>query len=296
MIINILGRPGPKSIAGKKKSSMNAVKSGAFAKNKILPHESEQEYNRVRRELVRSFQPTSAAEKLLIEQMVEALWAAERFRLRLLYKQEVIFKELSPSQLARMIDVHDMMIDHAPEYLLHTNTKFSKKELKPFVPAWSEFVHFVNNAQGARNYDSVHNSYQLLYQNLDEYMKREHGKTLLMSHQKNIELEYQQDPHLFLRYMYEFGAWIYYRLHFEQLKPKIRVAMSMWFFLERQTKRESDIQDEGVLRELRRYQSLQDSYLRLKKSLDEHRKLLGDEPDVEEISNESTINSIETSA
>ncbi len=296
MLINILGKPGPRSIEGKKKSSMNAVKSGAFAKSKILPHECEQEYDRLRRELTKSFKPSCAAEKILIEQMVEALWSVERFKLRLTYKRENIFKELTPRHLAMLIPVPEMMIEYAPDYLLHTNTKFPAKEIRALFPAWKEYVHFVKNALGARNYDMVYQRYVVLYQKLDEYMRQEHERPLLMTHQKNIELEFQQQPELFLQFMHEFGAWMYYRINFQELKPKIRVAMSMWFYLERNGNKEAGLQDEGVLRELKRYLSLQEAYLNLQKSLNQSQLARMTISAPREISNEPTINSIETSA
>lgn len=43
------GQTGPKSIAGKRKSSMNALKSGLFAKTIVLPFEDERAYARHRK-------------------------------------------------------------------------------------------------------------------------------------------------------------------------------------------------------------------------------------------------------
>ncbi len=39
------------------------------------------------------------------------------------------------------------------------------------------------------------------------------------------------------------------------MRPAIRVAMSSWFFLQRIERRESDLQDEMVIKEIQRYQS-----------------------------------------
>ena len=103
MEINILGRTGPKSMAGKAISSMNAVKHGAYSQTRLLPHECEDEYKRIKRELTKSFKPSCSAERRQIQEMLDALWSVERFRLRLMYRQEVIFKELKPNQLAEMI-------------------------------------------------------------------------------------------------------------------------------------------------------------------------------------------------
>ncbi len=53
----------------------------------------------------------------------------------------------------------------------------------------------------------------------------------------------------------EYAAHLYYKINFDTLRPAIRVAMSSWFFLQRIERRESDLQDEMVLKEIQRYQS-----------------------------------------
>ena len=276
MEINILGRTGPKSIAGKAISSMNAVKHGAYSKTRLLPHECEDEYKRLKRELIKSFKPTCTAERIQVQDMVDALWSVERYRLRLSYKQEVIFKDLRPQQLAEMIGVTECFRKYAPEYLLQPNTKFSSKEVKEFEAPWREYIHLLRNSQGIKNYNMVFNHYTVLFEKLDAHMREIHRLPLIMHHGKAIELEFQQKPSLFVQFLDEFAAHMYYQLNFEKFRPKIRVAMSTWFFLERMSKRENDFYDEGILRELRRYQSLQDSYLKLQRSLD-HRKMVLDE-------------------
>lgn len=274
MEINILGRTGPKSIPGKANSSMNAVKHGAHAKTRILPHECADEYKRVKRELIRSHKPRCFAEHNQIQEMVDALWSIERFRLRLLYKQEVIFRELTPRQLAEMIGAKEFFWGYAPEYLKEPNTKISSKEVKSLIPAWKEYLHLIKNSRGIQNFNMVFNQYLVLFQALDAHMKKNHGVTLIMSHGKAIELEFQQKPSLLLEFMDEYAAHIYYMINFDAFRPKIRVAMSTWFFLQRIGKKESDFHDEAILREVRRYQSLQDSYLKLQKSLDEHDRVM----------------------
>jgi hypothetical protein len=57
MSINILGRTGPKSLPGKYRSSLNALKHGGYAKTKILPFEDEAEYNKLRKDVYKALQP-----------------------------------------------------------------------------------------------------------------------------------------------------------------------------------------------------------------------------------------------
>lgn len=50
--------------------------------------------------------------------------------------------------------------------------------------------------------------------------------------------------------------------------------MSTWFFLQRRDKRESDYQDDLVIKELNRFKSLLDSFLKLRKHTDERSRIL----------------------
>jgi hypothetical protein len=74
MTIHILGRTGPKSIPGKIRSSMNALKHGGYAKTKILPFEDEDEYNRVRKDVYKALTPDDFIQRNIANQIVDSLW------------------------------------------------------------------------------------------------------------------------------------------------------------------------------------------------------------------------------
>jgi hypothetical protein len=194
MDIQILGRGGPRSNKGKAISSMNAVKHGAYAKTRILPHESEDEYKRIVRELIKSFKPRYPVEKQQVYEMANTLWSVERHRLKLMYRQEAIFKELTPRQLAEMVGAYEPFWEHAPEWLKQPNTKFSAKELKLIKDPWRDYLHLIRNSQGIKNYNVVFVTYQKLFESMHPYLKENHGLTLIMSHGKALELQWQQNP------------------------------------------------------------------------------------------------------
>ena len=60
MIKSYQGQTGPKSILGKKNSSMNALKTGLFAKSTILPFEDEAQYKKHIKQVVISLSPENA--------------------------------------------------------------------------------------------------------------------------------------------------------------------------------------------------------------------------------------------
>jgi hypothetical protein len=70
--------PGPTSVLGKARSSMNALKTGVFAKHLLLPDDNAEEFGRLRLELYGEWQPTGPTEKSLVERLVALLWRQQR--------------------------------------------------------------------------------------------------------------------------------------------------------------------------------------------------------------------------
>jgi hypothetical protein len=69
---------GPKTEAGRKASSMNAVTHGLHSKGVILPNESREQYQEMLDAYIRQFHPEGPAEFDLIEEMVAAKWRQRR--------------------------------------------------------------------------------------------------------------------------------------------------------------------------------------------------------------------------
>src|SRR6266404_5687430 len=66
--------PGPKTERGKSTSSMNALKTGAFAKSALLRDEDPRELSRLRRELYEEWRPVGPTEKWHLERLVTLAW------------------------------------------------------------------------------------------------------------------------------------------------------------------------------------------------------------------------------
>ncbi len=69
---------GPKTEAGRKKSSMNAVKHGLYAESVVLDMESPEEHQEMLDAYIQQFQPDGQVEFDLIEEMVAAKWRQRR--------------------------------------------------------------------------------------------------------------------------------------------------------------------------------------------------------------------------
>jgi hypothetical protein len=123
MSINILVRTGPKSVPGKYRSNLNALKHGGYAKTKILPFEDEAKYNKHRRNVIKALQPRDIIQKNLAIQVADRLWRIERLELKYSFRIDEKIGELKPNMLAAIIDADERFVPFAPDYLLTPNHK-----------------------------------------------------------------------------------------------------------------------------------------------------------------------------
>ena len=270
MTIHILGQTGPKSIPGKIRSSMNALKHGGYAKTKILPFEDEDEYNKLRKDVYKALKPDDFIQKNTANQIVDSLWKIERLELRFACKREERLKELKPEMVAALIDVDDRYVPYAPDYLVTPNHKIAKKDIQDADIAVYQYDLFLKNAKGMSNYNGVWRQYPELFKGAHIWSENSVSVPLFMSHGKDLSIEWQQQPNVLLKLLEQFAAHLYYRANFMKLKPQIRLMMASWLFIQKVEMRDSDIHDELLMRERRSYQSLLDSYVKVRKSQDDH--------------------------
>jgi len=273
MGIHILGQTGPRSIKGKAISSMNALKSGAYAKTKVLPHEDADERKKLEREMQKAMKPKGIVEEDMVDQMVDCLWTAERFKLRLVLKQANIFAQLMPSTLAELIEVPTDYRPFAPDYLKETNTRFSKADVTLANQRYQLYEHLCKHSKGIQNYQMVFVRYKDLFQGVHEFIGDGYQHVLIMETGAGLSIAWQQNPRKLEEVLLKYAASLWYMIHFDELRPHIRHWMANWFFLDRQSRKESDYQDELVHRELNRYRTLLDSFLKFRKSQLDHAKL-----------------------
>ncbi len=267
MDINILGREGRRQLRYKSDSSLNAVKHGAYSKTQILPHEDAGERKRLAREIYKALKPQGAVEESIADQMIDSLWSSERFKLRVAMRQENIFTQLAPTALAELIDVPEGYRPYAPDYLKEPNTKFPKKELKLPWQRYRLYLDLCKNSKGIANYQTVFARYQVLFEGVHEFIGNSYGTPFLLSTGAGLEIAWQQRPKTVEEVLLEYAASLWYMIKFDELRPHIRHWMASWFFLDRMGKKDSDYQDDMVVKELNRYKSLLDTFLKLRKSL-----------------------------
>jgi len=78
--INAESCTGPKTGAGKERSSQNALKHGLFSRRVVLPHESQDEYEGRLAELTAHYQPVGVQEATIVREIADNRWKLERAR------------------------------------------------------------------------------------------------------------------------------------------------------------------------------------------------------------------------
>jgi hypothetical protein len=71
---------GPRTLDGKQRCSMNALKHGLSARTVVLNHEDESGYHEVRGSLHRQYQPATPQECMLVDQLASSWWRTIRAR------------------------------------------------------------------------------------------------------------------------------------------------------------------------------------------------------------------------
>jgi len=99
----IRGSTGPRSEAGKQRSSQNAIKSGIFSRATLLKGESRADYQFLLEGLWEARQPKGRLEELLVEKLASILWRYQR----LLKAEGAEFRENSESVDFLRQDVSD---------------------------------------------------------------------------------------------------------------------------------------------------------------------------------------------
>ena len=260
------GPTGPRSIEGKRISSMNALKNGVFAKTPVLPFEDDRTYERHVKKMFASLDPQDALQEQLAQQIADSLWRGNRQEVRAVIHRDEVFKDLTPQVMASMLELDAEQTEHAPAFLVTPNHRFGKAVLQDARKLLTKYDHLMANAKGIANYEMVWRNYAELFGALNHWIGDRVSPPLMMANNQGINIAWQQSPKKVEQYLRRFGVHLWYVVHFEELRPHIRTWSAVWYFLK--GKHSKDVQqcDEAVMKERRICQSLLDTYYKMRKS------------------------------
>lgn len=118
MKIRSKGRTGPASIPGKKRSSMNALKHGAYSQAVVMPSEDFKDYERKVRAYQRSLKVTTELGKDLARLTVDHYWVAKRMKMQLAITQKEYYSAVNPIDFAKYLGIPNHLAQKAPSFLV----------------------------------------------------------------------------------------------------------------------------------------------------------------------------------
>jgi len=263
------GQTGPKSIAGKRKSSMNALKEGLFARTPVLPFEDEAQYRRHIKAVMASLAPEDAVQVNLAQQIADSMWRGQRQEYRAALQRDETFKALTPAIMAELLKLEGRLAKYPPRFLVTPNFKITRKEAKEYAQLNQQFEHFLANVKGVPNYNMVWRQYPVFFQHLELWM-RSIDPPLFMNNRQGLDIHWQNHPRKLEGHIEEFGVRCWYLANFDELRPQIRNWMGIWFFLKGRECEKVERFDDRMLQERRTCQGLLDCYFRMRKSQNDH--------------------------
>jgi hypothetical protein len=102
---------GPRTESGKQRSSLNALHHGLTAASPVLPSEDRAAYENLHRQFLNEYQPATATETQLVQELVDTSWRLNR--IPLLEAQVLARAANPPSEQARIdfdiVDAHRLL-------------------------------------------------------------------------------------------------------------------------------------------------------------------------------------------
>lgn len=260
------GQTGPKTSAGKNRSKFNALKTGMHAKSKTLPYEDRQEYERHMQSVMSGLDPQDLLQANLAQQIGDSLWRGNRQEIRASLHREHIFNALTPKMMAKLLGIEGDRQECAPGFLVDPNHRFGRAALKLHRDLYSHFQHWESNSKGVANYQMVWRQHGDLFIHLGSWMKSQIKPDLLMANGQGLNLAWQQHPRELEKYLIAYGHYLWYVVHFEEMRNSIRTWMATWYFVNNRHAEDTDHFDEIMIKERRVCQGLLDSYFKCRKS------------------------------
>lgn len=262
------GQTGPKSIAGKRRSRFNALKSGRYAKSQLLPFEDAKQYSRHCKEIYKALDPVNYIEAQLADDYAKYTWRIQRHETRNSYEREKILEKLTPAMAADFIGVTGTRAGNAPEFLVNLSYRIPASERQRAQIALNQYEHLMTNAKGIQNFNLVWRQYKELFEALAIWIDARSSKVPLFSPTgQGLSIAWQQQPAKLLEYLGVVSDELYYIANWDQFRPQIRVWMEAYYFLQRQEQYHLT-QDEHLLIKERNYANgVLDRLMRLRKGL-----------------------------
>ena len=173
------GQTGPRSIKGKAKSSMNALKHGAYSKAVVLPSEDANDYERKVRAYQRSLKMTSELGKDLARLTVDHYWVAQRMKTQLSITQKKYYPSIEAIEFAKYLGLPQAIAQKAPAYLVNPSHQIPR-DVREYAFMICEQIQFIKQClPWQHSYQEFCDQFPELKSVLDAYLDAQQLTPLL---------------------------------------------------------------------------------------------------------------------
>lgn len=264
---NTKRKSGPKSMAGKAISNMNAIKHGGYSKKRLLPFEDAKAYQTHYDEVISDLDPNNSLQHVAASQYADALWRVERMQVREKLTGEEMMSKVTPQIVAEQLGFEGRKRELAPDYLVDINYEIPADEMEGLEDFFKERYYLLQNCKGMANFNMVWRQFPVLFTHLARYIAEfEDMKPLFMASGEGLDIAWQQNPKQLLDTLEDLFYIYEYRADFEAMKPDIQTILLHWYYTSRSEVQRIDEMSTTQIRLIKECHYLLAQYWKLGKS------------------------------
>ncbi len=213
---------GPQTEEGKKATSRNALKTGAYSSLIILPGESEDDFRALEEQFIHDFAPRDIAEAAMIRNLAVITW--KKIRVEKLEHAGLIRELHEPFELPEYFNMRYDFEEHAREKVLELARVTEIDHLPQWKLGFQLFKKFIKQGATVKELDQLQNDALIVYEvllNINKPLKiheKSHADWLKSKVTNPLDEEFELITYLSAEFLKKYSAQEWVVEHFDTLK------------------------------------------------------------------------------
>ena len=213
---------GPKTEEGKKATSRNALKTGAYSSLIILPGESEDDFRALEEQFIHDFSPRDIAEAAMVRNLAVITW--KKLRVEKLEHAGLIRQLHKPFELPEYFNMRYDFEEHAREKVLELARVTEANHLPQWKLGFKLFKKFIKQGATVKELDQLQNDAPIVYEvllNINKPLKiheKSHADWLKSKVTNPLDEEFELITYLSTEFLKKYSAQEWVVEHFDSLK------------------------------------------------------------------------------
>ncbi len=213
---------GPQTEEGKKATSRNALKTGAYSSLIILPGESEDDFRALEEQFIHDFSPRDIAEATMVRNLAIITW--KKLRVEKLEHAGLIRQLHEPFELPEYFNMRYDFEGHAREKVLELARVTEADHLPQWKLGFQSFKKFIKRGATVKELDQLQNDAPIVYEvllNINKPLKiheKSHADWLKSKVTNPLGEEFELITYLSAEFLKKYSAQEWVVEHFDTLK------------------------------------------------------------------------------